>query len=50
MHAFQNSHNQARKENNWNILNVFFQKYHLRNVSIDASEYDKIRSSNDPKS
>ncbi len=50
MHAFQNSHNLARKDNNWNILNLFFQKYTLRKVNIDASEYDKVKSGNDSKS
>ena len=50
MHAFQNSHNQARRDNNWNQLHLFFQKYELRKVNIELSEYDKIKASNDPKS
>ena len=50
MHAFQNSQNQARRDNNWNLLNQFFTKYELRKVMIDPSEYQKIQDGRDSKS
>lgn len=34
MHAFQNSHNEARRNNNWNLIETFFKKYELRKVVI----------------
>lgn len=50
MHAFQNSQNQARRDNNWNLLALFFSKNELRKVKIEESDYAKIKSNNDPKS
>ena len=50
MHAFQNSQNQSRKDNNWNLLQLFFRKYELRRVKIEDSEYTLIKNNNDPKS
>lgn len=34
MHAFQNTQNQARKDNNWSQLALFFSKNELRKVKI----------------
>lgn len=34
MHAFENSQNAARRDNNWNQLHLFFRKQALREVTI----------------
>jgi hypothetical protein len=36
MHAFENSQNVARRDNNWNQLNLFFKKHTIRDVQIGA--------------
>lgn len=36
MHAFENSQNAARRDNNWNQLHLFFRKQALREVTIAA--------------
>lgn len=50
MHAFENTSNQARKDNNWSQLDLFFRKNTLRGIEISQDEYSKIRADNDPKS
>lgn len=50
MHSFENSSNQARRDNNWNQLELFFKKYTLRGEQIPAEQYDKIKANQDPKS
>lgn len=50
MHAFQNSQNQARRDNNWTQLQLFFRKYELRRIKIDDMEYNLIQNNNDHKS
>lgn len=35
MHAFQNSHNQTRRDGNWGQLSLFFKKHELRKVKIE---------------
>ena len=37
MHAFQNSQNQARRDNNWNQLTLFFKKCELRKIKIEEA-------------
>lgn len=32
MHAFENSHNQVRRDNNWTQLELFFSKNSLRTI------------------
>ena len=50
MHAFQNSHNEARRNNNWDQLTLFFKKHELRKTKIDQSDYAKIKANTDSKS
>lgn len=50
MHAFQNSQNQSRRDNNWDQLSLFFKKHELRKVKIDENDFYKIKTANDPKS
>jgi len=50
MHAFENTQNAARRDNNWNQLHLFFRKNTLRDVRIAPEEYTNIMRTNDPKS
>lgn len=50
MHAFDNSQNQGRRDNNWNQLKLFFTKFTVKEVMIDFNEYDRIFEGKDPKS
>ena len=36
MHAFDNSHNQNKKDNNWSQLGLFFSKNTLKGIEISA--------------
>jgi hypothetical protein len=36
MHAFDNSHNQTKKDNNWNQLQLFFSKNSLKGIDIST--------------
>jgi hypothetical protein len=49
MHAFENSQNQSRRENNWSQLHLFFKKFPLRDVHITAEEYGLIVGQKDHK-
>ena len=49
MHAFENSQNQARRDNNWSQLQLFFKKQTLREVHIGPEEYQLIMVQKDPK-
>jgi uncharacterized FAD-dependent dehydrogenase len=50
MHAFENSHNNARRDNNWTQLALFFKKYSLRDVEIGLEEFSNIMKGTDSKS
>lgn len=50
MHAFENSQNSARRDNNWNQLQLFFKKQTLRDIRIGPEEYAMIMQQKDPKS
>lgn len=50
MHAFENSQNVGRRENNWNQLHLFFRKHTLREVQIGGEEYVHVMKGTDPKS
>jgi hypothetical protein len=50
MHAFENSQNIGRRENNWNQLHLFFRKHTLREVQIGGEEYVHVMKGTDPKS
>jgi hypothetical protein len=50
MHAFENTHNNARRDNNWTQLALFFKKHTLRDIKIEPEEYSLIMANRDPKS
>lgn len=50
MHAFENSQNNHRRDNNWNQLALFFKKYTIRDIHIGPDEYTNILKNLDPKS
>lgn len=50
MHAFENTQNAARRDNNWNQLHLFFRKHTLRDVQIASEEYAAVMRGTDPKS
>lgn len=49
MHAFENTQNNARRDNNWNQLALFFKKHPLRDVKITPEEYSNIMAGKDLK-
>jgi hypothetical protein len=49
MHAFENTQNASRRDNNWTQLQLFFKKYTIRDIKIGAEEYSMIMQQKDIK-
>lgn len=50
MHAFENTQNNARRDNNWSQLQLFFKKHSIRDIQITQEEYSNIMNQKDQKS